>query len=456
MIRMNAVATLIMAATLAAVALTPQDGIAGSQNGLTPRQEGWLVKSYRDIEVAAAPETIQGELAELRAIVARRTPDDVAQFRWWATGGPVYRWNQIIVEELQDGFVTLPLASRHLALFHAALDDALAASRQHRKAGQRERPQSVDAAFSVAGKGHRAVLTPSEHAAVAAAAADVLGYLFPARAAVLAARGEEAMMVRLAAGADFPYEVAAGRAIGKQVAALAIARGKSDGADAKWSGAVPDAAGLWKGVNPIAPAAAGWQPWLLAHPSELRPAAPPAVNSDRFKTDLNEVKSFQRSPKSNHRATYWEVYGGARAHSLWNEIARTTLMEYGASLDVASRTLAAMNIAIADAGIACWDAKYVYWYPRPAQVDPDLKTVFPAPNHPSYPSAHSCFSTAASAVLARLFPQDRDRLQAIGKEASEARIWAGIHYRFDLEAGQQIGRKAAEKALARAFSAHGN
>jgi PAP2 superfamily len=83
--------------------------------------------------------------------------------------------------------------------------------------------------------------------------------------------------------------------------------------------------------------------------------------------------------------------------------------------------------------------------------DVELKSLFAAPNHPSYPAAHGCLSTAAATVLARLFPLDRDRLPSLGKEAAEARVWAGIHYRFDIEAGQEIGRKVAEKTLERAL-----
>lgn len=84
-----------------------------------------------------------------------------------------------------------------------------------------------------------------------------------------------------------------------------------------------------------------------------------------------------------------------------------------------------------------------------------LKSVFPPPNHPSYPAAHGCFSTAAAVVLAGVFPQDRERLLAIGKEAAEARVWAGIHYRFDIDAGQEIGRKVAAKTLERSFGTKG-
>jgi hypothetical protein len=109
-----------------------------------------------------------------------------------------------------------------------------------------------------------------------------------------------------------------------------------------------------------------------------------------------------------------------------------------------------MNIAMHDACIACWDAKFAYWQIRPSQLDPELKPLFPPPNHPSYPAAHGCISTAAAVVLARLFPGDADTLLGIGKEAADARIYAGIHYRSDIDAGQALGRAVAEKVLARA------
>jgi hypothetical protein len=114
--------------------------------------------------------------------------------------------------------------------------------------------------------------------------------------------------------------------------------------------------------------------------------------------------------------------------------------------------LAALNIAFADAAVACWDAKLAYWHIRPSQLDPELKALFPPPNHPSYPAAHGCLSTAAATVLAGVFPADRERLLALGKEAADARVWAGIHYRYDIEAGQELGRKVADKTLARAFN----
>jgi membrane-associated phospholipid phosphatase len=380
----------------------------------------WLDKSAAPANRPAA------NGAKLSAIAVDRNA-------WWATGGPAYRWNEIILEEMQQAFVVLPLAARHLALFHATLDDAVASARQHKAASG-----------------------ASEYAAVAEAAGVVLAYLFPARADHVAALSSEAIKARTAVKGESAERIAAGREHGRRVAATAIERGKGDGSDAKWSGAVPQGPGHWKGTSPIAPLAGTWQTWVLSSPSEFRPPAPPAFDSEQAKAALAELKGFARTPRTNHRATYWEVNGGARAHALWNEIARAKLLESGMSERHGARVLAALNIALADAGTACWDAKYAYWYIRPPQLDAELKSLFPPPNHPSYPAAHGCYSTAAATVLASVFPHDRGLLLALGKEAAEARMWAGIHFRFDIEAGQELGRKVGERVLSRVLAARTN
>jgi membrane-associated phospholipid phosphatase len=420
---------------------------------LVPSAHAWLTDAKNELGSAPPPTDAGAEMAELRALAAGRGPADVARFRWWDMGGPAYRWNELTIEALLDDFVTLPLAARHLALVHAAVDDAVAAAWADKRRYRRPRPHDVDPSLATLLPALKDPSYPSDYAAAAAAGAAVLGTLFPQRAAAFAAAADEAMRSRLLAGVEFPSDIAAGREIGRKVAALAIARAKSDRSDAKWTGSVPQGSDKWQGTNPIAPMAGTWRPWVLAQADEFRPAAPPAVESERVKTDLAELKSFKRTPKSNHRAVYWEVFGGARAHALWNETARMKLLEYGDAFDApaSARVLATLNIVLLDAAIACWDAKYAYWFIRPSQLDPDLKPVFPPPNHPSYPAAHGCLSTAATTVLAALFPPDRDRLLAQGKEAAEARIWAGIHYRFDIDAGQDLGRKVAEKVLAQAF-----
>src|ERR671911_2757456 len=81
------------------------------------------------------------------------------------------------------------------------------------------------------------------------------------------------------------------------------------------------------------------------------------------------------------------------------------------------------------------------------QVDPELKPLFSPPNHPSYPAAHACISTAAGHTLAGLFPRDAEAMRALGKQAADARMWAGIHYPSDVEAGRVIGEAVAKQAI---------
>jgi membrane-associated phospholipid phosphatase len=260
----------------------------------------------------------------------------------------------------------------------------------------------------------------------------------------------EAARSRVIGGAEYPSDAEAGLALGHQVAARAIELAKQDGSERKWAGTVPSGAGKWQGTNPINPAAATWKPWALKTPDELRPPPPLDYDSAALRAELAELKSFARTPRTNSIAVYWETFGGVRSFQLWNEHASRKILEYGLSQDPAAATyaLAAMNVAMHDACIACWDAKFAYWQIRPSQLDPELKTLFPPPNHPSYPAAHGCISTAAAVVLARLFPADADTLLAIGKEAADARMYAGIHYRSDIDAGQALGRAVAEKVLA--------
>jgi membrane-associated phospholipid phosphatase len=100
--------------------------------------------------------------------------------------------------------------------------------------------------------------------------------------------------------------------------------------------------------------------------------------------------------------------------------------------------------------VACWDTKYTYWLIRPFQLDPEFSPLFATPNHPSYPSAHSCISSAMSGVLAHLFPTDAAEVDSLAQEATESRLWGGIHYRIDLEAGTEIGENVAAALIERA------
>jgi membrane-associated phospholipid phosphatase len=140
---------------------------------------------------------------------------------------------------------------------------------------------------------------------------------------------------------------------------------------------------------------------------------------------------------------------GSLVAGYWQQTALELAARHNATPLEASRATATALLATLDANIACHDAKYAYWMPRPSQVDPAIKPPIALPNHPSYPSNHACDSGAAALVLAHFYPGERARLAQLATAAGESRIAGGIHYRFDAEAGDAIARQVAERAIAR-------
>jgi hypothetical protein len=174
------------------------------------------------------------------------------------------------------------------------------------------------------------------------------------------------------------------------------------------------------------------------------------VGSTQFLTDLAEVRRHTLAPsvESTRLAKFYDMTTGTMVAGFWNERAAELVRRNGTGELQATTMLATMNAAMLDAIATCHDAKYAYWVPRPSQADPAIKAVIGVPNHPSYPSNHACVSTAAALVLAHFFPQARAELEATAAEAGLSRIYAGIHYRFDVDAGEGIGRNVAAAAIA--------
>ena len=103
-----------------------------------------------------------------------------------------------------------------------------------------------------------------------------------------------------------------------------------------------------------------------------------------------------------------------------------------------------------DASVACWEAKYKYFNPRPSQLDPAIRTGIGLPNFPAYPSGHSTFSAAASDVLGYLFPDAAAQVRAMADEAGMSRLYGGIHYMNDIKEGKAHGDRVAAFKLSRA------
>lgn len=415
----------------------------------------WVLSSGSQFRLPPPPDAAatRAELEQLRGMVASVGADARERIGWWDAAAPSYRWNQIAVEEALNAGLTANFAYRHLALLHTALADATIAAWDSKYAHGRPRPGAADPALETALPTPPSPSYPDEHATAAAAAAAVLGEIFPQRAARFAKLAGEAGRARLSAGVAFPSDVEAGTELGRRVATLALERGRRDGSDRPWSGAVPAGPGLWNGSNPVVPQAANWAPWLLASPAEFRPPPPAAHDSPERASEMAGLRAFQRTPQTNARALFWEAaVGGLRQFEYWNGQLGRLLMEHGQAANPprAARAYALLNVALSDAGIACWDAKYAYWTIRPFQLDPDFRTVFPTPNHPSYPAAHACYSMTAALVESHLFPREAAALAALARESGDSRVWAGIHYPSDVAAGQQLAAKVASRAIERA------
>jgi membrane-associated phospholipid phosphatase len=164
---------------------------------------------------------------------------------------------------------------------------------------------------------------------------------------------------------------------------------------------------------------------------------------------LREVRWFSdnRTPQQLQIAQFWADGAGTYTPpGHWNEIACNLLSQRNWSALRDARALALMNMAVMDAGICCWDAKYAYWLLRPYQADPAITTPVGKPNFPAYTSGHSTFSGAASEVLGYIFPSQLTQLRAMAEEASMSRVYGGIHFRFDSEVGLGAGRSIARDA----------
>lgn len=290
---------------------------------------------------------------------------------------------------------------------------------------------------------------PSPSAAAARAAAMVLEYVYPGARDFLSDEVDAQALARRGSGERSDARVA-GEVIGEAVVRRALERAGTDGADATWDNAFPVGPGYYTGRTPAFPMWGGVRPWLVASGRDMRAPTPPSFGSEAFNTALREVRqiSDSRTPEQLAVAMHWaDGVGTVTPPGHWNLIAADLLRRYGLPESDALRTFALLNVAMADAMIGCWDSKYAYWYLRPWEADSAISTPIGRPNHPSYPSGHSCSSTAGATVLAGLFPRDAEALRTMAEEASLSRLYGGIHYRFDLIAGQEIGRGCGMLAL---------
>jgi membrane-associated phospholipid phosphatase len=345
---------------------------------------------------------------------------------------PSVRWNELARTLVADSRVDPPMAARIYALLGVAQHSGVVEARNVGGRSHKDRPE-LDATVG----------------AVVAASAEVLAYAFP----------NELTRIRVAEQVDAaPYTgkgnqpkfFEAGREIGRGAAARALAVAKSDGAGSPWAGDMPGGEGAWTGTAPLRPLWGSVRPWLLSRGDQFRPPPPPAFGSREFLAALAEVREISdtRTPRQLAIAVFWsDGLGTSTPPGHWNEIAAGLIEKYRFDEERATRTLKLLDMAMMDAGIACWDAKYHYWLLRPSQADPNITTPVGLPNFPSYVSGHATFSGAAAELLGAIFPAERGALMAMADEAAMSRLYGGIHYRFDNDEGLALGRRIGALAV---------
>ena len=414
----------------------------------------WVLSSGKDLRLAAPPDAqaTATETRELRSLAGQRDARARDRIQYWDAASPSYRWNEILTDTAAANAMPTAAGFRSFAMLNVALHDAMVAAWDSKYAHNRRRPGEVDPQIVTAVSAPRSPSYPCEHSVAAGAAAAVLAHLFPKEAARFAEAAEDASRSRVIAGVVYPSDAKAGLELGRAVAARVLDAMKVDGT--KWTGTVPEGPGLWKGTDPGGIDQISWKRFVLSSPDQFRSPPPPAPDSVARAAEVAEVKNFKRTPLTNAKSAYWNF--GQRAqpggHYLISEEVGRRLAESGLdrSAPRAARAYALAHVAHYEALIASQDTKFHYWTARPIHFDPTLTTVVPTPNFPTYVSNAAAISMSAAVVLGHLFPREAPRYLAWAKEFGESRIWSGIHFRTDVDAGWEMGRKVGALVVERA------
>jgi hypothetical protein len=297
-----------------------------------------------------------------------------------------------------------------------------------------------------------------------------------------------------------------GAAVGHAAAENMIAARMNDGRMTPFgttSGTVPVAApGVWQPTPPAfaapqTPWAGDVTPFVDTQQRQFLPSPPPPLGSRLWARDYNEIKTWGRatgSPRTDEQsdiARFWTTNTVRQYNTAFRDVAT----QQGLDLLQTTRLIAEGSTVAADTGIACLHTKYAYWFWRPVtainpnarptavgddgnprtQEEPGWTPLVATPNHPEYPAAHGCVTSAmaevfsdflgtkdidltvTSTVVSPIFGSTRHFATAddLRTEILYARLWGGLHYRNSSEEGIKLGRKVAHFDLTHAFARSG-
>ena len=390
-----------------------------------------------------------------------------------AAADEISDWNQMLLQAMLTSPVTAaPLTMRPAAIVEAAVFDAV---------------NGIDRRYMPIYVPPAAPPGTSARASAVEAAYTALVSLYPNQKA----KFDQQLTASLAAITDTTDAVKQGLAWGQTVAQEILAwrsrDGFSDSAPAYLGGTGP---GQWRPTPPamaaaLAPQLATTAPWVMRSPSQFRTAGPPALTSDQYLADYNETKSMGSSTNSgrtNDQTLFANFWQAGNPPDYFDPVVLSLAAQHHFSMVQTARMLALVNLAMADAIIGCWDAKYTYGFWRPITAiqlgsvdDNDNTTADPAwtplittPPFPEYPSAHSCVSGAATQILSQTFGEETSfsvgstampgvtrrftNFSAALEEIKNARVFGGIHFRTACVDGTALGISVGDYVMAHALA----
>ncbi|WP_431212401.1 phosphatase PAP2 family protein [Puia sp. P3] len=446
--------------------------------------------------VATTSPLYVADLNEIKGYQKNLSGDMQGKIKYWSAGG-VLRWNEVMRELMAkyniapyqnpDGtypapnsanpfaypvfpFSNPPYAARAYAYVSAAQYDALVACWHYKTQYNRPAPYIVDSSIKAMAGRSTLPSYPSEGAVLAGVTAEMMKLLFPDEIANIQQKLQDQELALIASGTSTRSDVLAGETLGRQIAEVFIARGRGDNAG-KAIGTSTD----WNNFVTVTQTK-GQTPWYSleapARPPQLplfgkvkgflcdsaaivalRPGPPPSTSSDQLKQQTLDAYNTIKNPSREQMriVQFWaDGIGTYTPPGHWNAIAAEDFVTRNFSEVRWARNFALLNMAEMDAAISCWDIKYYYFNPRPTQMDPRIKTLTGIPNFPSYVSGHSMFSFAAATVLGHIIPDRASAYTAMAQEAANSRVYAGIHYAIDCDAGRTVGQNVGNAAVNRA------
>lgn len=424
---------------------------------------GGVVLSIGPNELKVTATDIAGNVAAFSRVITRTSPADTAEM--------ANAWMTAMLEAIRLAASVPPVAGRAMAMVSTAMYDAV---------------NSVNAASTAFLARVSSPSGASAPAAAVAAAHRVLSYLFPAQRAIFDQQYASSL-----AQIDPGQSRDDGLAVGAQVGEIVIALREDDGAIDYADYSPSNEPGKWRPTAPgfavaLLPNWGNVKPFAMSSGSQFRPDAPMDLDSARYAADFEEIKAIGRADSSTRTADqtqaarFWSDGAGTYTPAgHWNVIAGQIAQQRNLTLFETLKLMAQLNVAMADASVVAWDAKFTYnqWRPitaiREATTDGNASTspdaswlpLLVTPPFPDYVSGHSTYSGAAAKILAARFGDDTTfttdsyalpgahrtfaSFSEAALEASVSRVYGGIHFRSSCEAGLEAGSRLGDYVLAR-------